>query len=117
MGLYYTVNPDSSHITDIINFFKKNSSIGIPRRAIVKELILDIALSDGAIFSRIAQYTKQYGSARALLWHHKEIDFMGRAILKGFFFKSLVVVFLMQSIVHRTPCTINTTGASPISVL
>ena len=38
------------------------SSIVLPGRAILKELILRIGLEAGAIFSRIAQYMKQYGS-------------------------------------------------------
>ena len=38
------------------------SSIVLPGRAILEELILRIGLAAGAIFSRIAQYTKQYGS-------------------------------------------------------
>ena len=50
LRLYFTVYPDSSHNTDIVNY---NSSIFLPGRAILEELILSIALTDGAIF----QYT------------------------------------------------------------
>ena len=38
------------------------SNIVLPGRAILEELNLSIGLAAGAIFSRIAQWTKQYGS-------------------------------------------------------
>ena len=46
----FPVYPDSSHNTDILNY---NSSIVLPGRAILEELILRIALAAGAIFSSI----------------------------------------------------------------
>ena len=54
---YFTVYPDSSHNTDILNY---NSSIVFPGRAILKELILRIALAAGAIFSIISFLTMEY---------------------------------------------------------
>ena len=44
LRLHFIVYPDSSHNADILNF---NSSIDIPRRSILEELILKIALSSG----------------------------------------------------------------------
>ena len=48
--LYFTVYPDSSHNTEILNY---NSSFVLPERAILKELILRITLAAGAIFFSI----------------------------------------------------------------
>ena len=48
--LNFSLKPDSSHNTDILNY---NSSIVLPGRAILEELILCIALVAGAIFSSI----------------------------------------------------------------
>ena len=50
LRLYFTAYPDLSHNTDILNY---NSSIVLPGRAILEELILRIALAAGAIFSSI----------------------------------------------------------------
>ena len=50
LRLYFTLYPDSSHATDILNY---NSSIVFPGRAILEELILRIALAAGALFSSI----------------------------------------------------------------
>ena len=50
LRLYFTLYPDSSHNTVILNY---NSSITLPGRAILKELILHIALASGALFSSI----------------------------------------------------------------
>ena len=44
--------PDLSHNTDILNYY---SSIVLPGRAILEDLILCNALADGAIFSSILQ--------------------------------------------------------------
>ena len=48
LRLYFTVYPNMSHRTDILNY---NYSIVLPGRVILKELIIRIALSAGAIFS------------------------------------------------------------------
>ena len=50
LRLYFTVYPDSSHNTDILNH---NSCIVLLGRAILKELILRIVLAAGALFSSI----------------------------------------------------------------
>ena len=42
--LYFTIFPDSSHNTDILNY---NSSIDLPGRSILEELILRIAPTAG----------------------------------------------------------------------
>ena len=52
LRLYFTVYPNSSHNTDILNY---NSSIVLPGRALFEELILCIALAAGAIFSSTLQ--------------------------------------------------------------
>ena len=46
--LYFTVYPNSSHNTEILDY---KSSIVLPGRAILNELILRITLAAGAIFS------------------------------------------------------------------
>ena len=48
--LYFTVYPNSSHKTDILNY---NSIIVPPGRAILEELILHIALAAGTVCSTI----------------------------------------------------------------
>ena len=50
LRLYFTVDRHSSHNTDNLN---NNSTIVLPARAILEELILGIALAAGAIFSSI----------------------------------------------------------------
>ena len=50
--LYFTVYPNSSHNTDILDY---NSSIVLPGRAILEKLFLCIALAVGAIFCIIFQ--------------------------------------------------------------
>ena len=50
LRLYFTVYPDLSHNTDILNY---NLSIVLPGRAVLEELILRIALAAWAIFSSI----------------------------------------------------------------
>ena len=82
LRLYFTVYPDLSHITDILNFFFKKSSIVLPGRAILEELIFCIGLAAGAIFSRIAQYIKQYGSVQTQQRTHQERLVVRRAILE-----------------------------------
>ena len=59
LRLYFTVYPNSSHNTDILN---NNSIIVLPGRAILEELIRCIALAAGAIF---IQYTPS--STRSVL--------------------------------------------------
>ena len=53
--LYFTVYPDLSQNTDILNILNYTSSIVFPGRALLEELILRIGVAAGAIFSRIAQ--------------------------------------------------------------
>ena len=52
LRLYFTLYPDLSHNTDILNY---DSSIVLPGRAILEDLILRIALAAGAIFSILFQ--------------------------------------------------------------
>ena len=53
LSLYFTINLDSSHKTDVFTFKNYNSYIVLPGRAILEVLILCIALAAGAIFSPI----------------------------------------------------------------
>ena len=55
LRLYFTVIPNLSRNMDIINKKKKTSSIVLPGRAMLEELIFSIGLAAGAIFSCIAQ--------------------------------------------------------------
>ena len=48
LSLYFTIYPNTSHSTDSLNY---NYRIVLPGRAILKELVIYIALSAGAIFS------------------------------------------------------------------
>ena len=71
-----------------------NSSSGFSRRTVLKDLILRIVLTDGAIFSSIAKQTKKYGSVQAqqrtLLWQRQEIHLVGRAKLEEFNFRIII---------------------------
>ena len=55
LRLYFTVYPDLSNNTDILNFKQFTSSMVLSGWAILEELNLRIVLAAGALFSRIAQ--------------------------------------------------------------
>ena len=63
LRLYFTVHPNSSHHTVILNY---NSIRGLPERAILKELILGIALAAGATFSSILPHSAPCRAVRGL---------------------------------------------------